>query len=123
MHCAAVRCTALANLNDQQLRDCVKAASFKLEYPGTVGSTHSNAVAGQATGAAADLAMLHAQHHADLDAIEDMLSRCIKGARGGLTFLEQLVAVAVVAGVAWWVHHKLQKYRQAWAKAAHNRLH
>eukprot|EP00775_Hariotina_reticulata_P011815 gene11815-11959_t len=117
------RCTALANLNDQQLRDCVKAASFKLEYPGTVGSTHivSNAVAGRAAGAAADLAMLHAQHHADLRAIEDVLSTRMTGAKGGLTFLEQLVAVAVVAGVAWWGHHKLQKYRQARAKAAHNR--
>jgi hypothetical protein len=128
MHCVAFRCTRLAGLNEQQLRDCVKAASFKLEYPGVLktgpgsaGSTLSKAAGGQSAEAATDLAMLHARHHADLHLIEDMLSKRMTGTRGGLTVLEQLLAVAVVAGVAWWGHHKLQKYRHARAKAAHNR--
>lgn len=86
------RCLDLQGLNDQQVKECVKAASFKLEYPGTLkpeaalaaaAVTAAKTAAGvaadtakAATGTAADtiqqingaaaaandLAALHAQH-------------------------------------------------------------
>jgi hypothetical protein len=52
-------CTDLQGLTEQQTRDCVKAASFKLEYPGTLGPAAAAAAAGAlaaATGAITDAA-------------------------------------------------------------------
>jgi hypothetical protein len=138
-------CTDLQGLTEQQTRECVKAASFKLEFPGTLGPTAAAAgalaaatgaiteAAGAAgremklDGAAAtaavtnDLASLHAAalqagQVSGVGKVESYLGRRMSGPDGGLGFIEQMLIIVCVAGAAWFGYSRLQKYRLSRAK-------
>lgn len=130
------------------MADCVKAASYRLAYPGRLkplaasadgtagggagGKGDAAALAGagaartganqqQAAGSAQDLAALHAIYHGGHGRYENVLSQQMSGTRGGLSFLEQSAVVAVVAGLGWLGYSRLQQFRQGRAKFGHTR--
>jgi hypothetical protein len=112
----------IQGLEDVQLRDCLRAASYKLAYSPDDGAAAAAAAAGQPTGGAAwsgaqDLASLHEQRqqqrarqqHASISNIEDMLSKTgLPEDSWGFAELGLVVGAAVVGAVAYakWQAHR-----------------
>eukprot|EP00879_Flechtneria_rotunda_P011174 GHRR01011672.1.p1 GENE.GHRR01011672.1~~GHRR01011672.1.p1 ORF type:complete len:475 (+),score=141.48 GHRR01011672.1:1450-2874(+) len=145
------RCTQLSGLTDQQVKECVKAASLKLQYPSpfmpnaataasSAGQTPATTAAGlqqqadsvQVDGAdklqaavgneGQDLATLHAAAYKHTRGqYENMLSRRMTGTERGWSFLEQTALVVVVVGLMWQSFRQVQKFRLARAQWKHSR--
>lgn len=118
------RCTDLQGLTDEQMRECVRAAGLRREYPGqaanavvtgagaaTESTTNTGRVvmadgAALSSGAAMtnDLASLHAMHEAagKLAQHENVVGQKMAGSTSWLNFVEHVVGEAsvVLVGVA-----------------------
>lgn len=131
---AARRCADLQGLDDAGLKDCLRAASLKLLFPGSLkpGSAAAGEAAAQpqqqqqaqagGRGSAQDLASLHAQFHGaagsrgGAGSVENMLSRSLV-ATGGWGFAEQAFVVIALLGAAGLGYTRWQRWRAARAKS------
>jgi hypothetical protein len=123
------RCTELQGLDDAALKVCIRAAGFKLLYPGTLSTAAdgSNAAAQQltdglqagssssSTGSALDLHSLHNKFQGGRDKVQDMLNRSVVN-EGSWSFAEQSMVVLGVLGVGVAGYSRYAKYRANKAK-------
>ena len=127
----ACRCTELQGLDDAALKVCLRAASHKLLYPGTIAGRAADAAgaapseakqvkdgqtASSTDGAVAhDLAALHTAYQRTQNKVENMLSRTVVS-EGSWTFAEQAFVVIAALGVGAFAYSRYKAYRLSKAK-------
>lgn len=100
------------------MKVCLKAASYKLLYPGPSSDSTAEGSAAQPaqqlkdTQQAHDLTALHQQHHSR---VENMLSRGVVS-EGSWGFAEQALVAVAVFGVVVFAYSRYQRYRHGHAK-------
>lgn len=123
--CCCCRCTDLQDLDDTALKVCLKAASYKLLYPGTAADSSQETGSDtaqqlkdgqQADGSsgssshANDLASLHSRFQGNRGKVENMLSRTVVS-EGSWDFAEQAVVVLAVVGLGAFVYSRVKRHR------------
>jgi hypothetical protein len=131
------RCTGLQGVDDAHLKVCLKAASYKLLYPGTTPGVADGATTGTAPigsgyiqelkgGKAADssgktggqphdLASLHSRFVEGKGKVNNMLSRTVVS-EGSWGFAEQALVVLGVLAVGLFAYGRLKRYGAGKAK-------
>jgi hypothetical protein len=135
LSCDCCRCTDLAGFADSALKLCLKAASYKLLYPGTLPSgaegtgegsggsskaqqikdtqqtDSSSSSDSSSVGHPNDLASLHSKFQDSRGKVENMLSRSVVS-EGGWGFAEQALAVVGVLAIVMFLYGRVKKLRR-----------
>lgn len=114
-HCC--RCTDIKGLDDTNLKVCLKAASYKLLYPGASSDSTAEGSAAQAEQLkdmqqAHDLTALHNKHQSR---VENMLSRGVVS-ESSWGFAEQALVAVAVFGMVVFAYSRYQRHRHGHAK-------
>jgi hypothetical protein len=132
-HCC--RCTDLQGLDDSALKVCLKAASYKLLYPGTLPSGAEGTAEGSGGSSKAqqikdtqqadsssssdsssgghpnDLASMHSKFQDSRGKVENMLSRSVVS-EGSWGFAEQALAVVGVLAIVMFLYGRVKTLRR-----------
>jgi hypothetical protein len=136
------RCTELQGVDDAHLKVCLKAASYKLLYPGTLPGGADGATTGTAPvgsgyiqeskdgkpadgrgktgGQAHDLASLHSRFEEGKSKVNNMLIRTVVS-EGSWGLAEQALVVLGVLAVGLFAYGRLKRYRYGAGKAKDHR--